>query len=356
MKRLLGLLTIGGLLALGMLTANAQGRSATTLTVVTHDSFAVSEDVIEAFEEQTGISVRILRGGDAGTMVNQAVLSRQNPLGDVLYGVDNTFLTRALDADIFEPYESPFLEYVAEEFIVDDEFRVTPVDYGDVCLNYDVKYFAEADLAPPDSLEDLVDPAYRGLLVVESPLSSSPGLAFLLATIERFGSDENLSSYTFVEYWADLVRNDVLVVEDWVEAYYGEFSGSNEGGTHPLVVSYASSPPAEVFFAEEELDVAPTGTVVTDGTCFRQIEFVGILKGTEHLTAAQRFVDFMLDVEFQEDLPLQMFVFPVNEHADLPDVFVQHAAIPENPAFLDIETIAANREAWVRLWTETVLR
>jgi len=325
-----------------------------TITLVTYDSFAISEEVQTLFEEETGITLEILRLADAGVMVNQAILSRNNPLGDVLYGVDNTFLSRALDNDLFLPYESPLLEYVPEELQLDaEEFRVTPVTLGNVCLNYDVAYFAENELPLPESLADLTDPIYNGLLVVENPAASSPGLAFLLATIAVFGEE---GDYTYLDYWADLIENDVLVVNGWNEAYYGEFSAASEDGERPLVVSYASSPPAEIVFAEEELEEAPTGAIVADGMCFRQIEFVGILNGTEKMEAAQQLIDFMLGVDFQEDLPLQMFVFPVNVEAELPEVFVEYAAIPENPVTMDYATIGENREAWIRAWTETVLR
>ncbi|MFC1959417.1 thiamine ABC transporter substrate binding subunit [Chloroflexota bacterium] len=341
------------LLALALSGVAAQDN--VTLTLVTHDSFSISEEVLTAFEEQSGITVRILRSGDAGTMVNQAVLSAANPLGDVMYGIDNTFLTRALAAEIFGPYESALLENVPAEFILDSDYQVTPINYGDVCINYDVSYFAENNLAVPENLEALVEPEYEGLLVVENPASSSPGLAFLLTTIEQFGVEDENNTYNYLDYWAELVENDVLVVDDWTDAYYGQFSASSTG-TRPLVVSYASSPPAEVFFAEEMPDEAPTGSITETGTCFRQIEFAGILNGAENTEAAQQFIDFMLGKEFQEDLPLQMFVFPVNQEAELPDIFAEYAEIPDEPAYLDIESIDAHREEWITAWTEAVLR
>jgi len=341
------------LFALALASALAQDAS-TTLTLVTHDSFAVSEDVLAQFEADSGITVEILRSGDAGTMVNQAILSKENPLGDVLYGVDNTFLGRALDNELFLPYESPLLEEVADEFKLDPEFRVTPVDYGDVCLNYDVSYFEEQGLAVPQTLWDLINPAYKGLLVVENPATSSPGLAFLLTTIAEFGTTDD---YTYLEFWSELVKNDVYISDDWSDAYYTQFSGSSGSqGTRPLVVSYASSPPAEVYFMETPPETAPTGSIVADGICFRQIEFVGILAGTEKQEVAQQFVDFMLSLEFQEDMPLQMFVFPVRPDAQLPEVFAQYAAIPEKPVLVDMAEIDANRETWINEWTQTVLR
>ena len=322
--------------------------------VVTHDSFAVSESVLQAFEEATGITVEILRSGDAGQMVNLAVLSKNNPLGDVLFGVDNTFLSRALNGDIFAPYESPELENVRDEFLADDTFRVTPVDFGDVCLNYDIAYFEENELGIPDSLIDLTDPSYAGLLVAENPATSSPGLAFLLATIAEFG-DEGDSTY--LDYWQALADNDVLVVDGWTEAYYGEFTvGSRGAGSRPLVVSYASSPPAEVIYGEDPDSGAITGAIVGDNMCFRQVEYAGTLASAANPDGARQFIDFMLSVAFQEDMPLNMFVFPVVEDIELPEEFSKYAAIPENPAAMDPMRIEEGREEWIQAWSEVMLR
>jgi thiamine transport system substrate-binding protein len=320
------------------------------LTVVTHDSFNVSEDVLQTFMDETGITVEILRFGDAGQVVNQSILSKNNPLGDVLFGVDNTFLSRALDADIFLPYEAPSLENVDEQFRLDTEFRVTPIDYGDVCLNYDIAYFEERNLAVPQTLLDLTLPEYQGLLVAMNPATSSPGLAFLLTTIAEFGTE---GDYTYLDFWVDLVANEVLIVDGWEDAYFGYFTAGSEDGTYPLVVSYASSPP---FTYDEAADIATTASITAPGMCFRQIEFAGILQGTDNESAAQQFIDFMLSDSFQEDLPLQMYVFPVNPEAELPELFARFATIAEEPAQLDYADIEANRDDWITAWTETVLR
>jgi thiamine transport system substrate-binding protein len=341
------------LLTLLLLTAPALAQDDDTLVIVTYSSFAISEDVLEQFEAETGITVQILRLSDTGNVVNQSILTRSNPLGDVMYGIDNTFLSRALEADLFIPYESPALENVPESLQLDaSEFRVTPVQYGDVCLNYDRAYFEANDLDVPQSLEDLTQPTYRDMLVVQNPAASSPGLAFLIATIAVFGED---GDYTYLDYWADLTDNGVLVVDGWSEAYYSEFTATGEG-TYPLVVSYASSPPAEVYFASEELDEAPTGAIIADDTCFRQIEFTGILHNAANVEAARQFIDFTLSLAWQEDLPLQMFVFPVHPEAELPEVFAEYAAIPENPVVVDYRDIDEKREEWIEAWTDVVLR
>jgi thiamine transport system substrate-binding protein len=325
-----------------------------TLTVITYDSFSLSEDVINAFEDEANVELEFVLLSDAGAMVNQAILRRNNPLGDVIYGVDNTFLSRAIEGDIFISYEADGLENVPEEFQLDQgEFRVTPVTFGDVCLNYDKQYFEENELALPESLMDLTQEAYEDLLVVQNPATSSPGLAFLIATIVEFGEE---GDYTYLDYWRELRENGLLIVDGWTEAYYGEFTVASDTGDRPLVVSYASSPPAEVLFAEPQPEEAPSGAIVKDGMCFRQIEFAGILQGTQNLEAAQQFIDFALSTTFQEDLPLQMFVFPVNENAVLPDLFQEYAQIPENPATIEYEMLDENREDWLREWTQEILR
>ncbi len=318
------------------------------ITLVTHDSFAASEKVLAEFEKANNAKIKVLPSGDAGAALNQAILSKNNPLGDVFFGVDNTFLSRALKADIFEPYNSPALVDVPDQFKLDSTNRLLPVDYGDVCLNYDKAWFAKKGIQPPANLEDLTRPAYKGLTVVENPATSSPGLAFLLATIGHFGENG------YLDYWKALRANDVLAADGWQQAYYSNFSAASDGN-RPIVVSYASSPPAEVYFAKTPLTEAPTGVVLGDGACFRQIEFIGILKGTKQPALAEKLIDFMLSKTFQEDVPLQMFVFPVNQKAGLPDVFVKFAQIPAKPAYVSPEAIDANREAWIEAWTQAVL-
>lgn len=320
-----------------------------TLTVMTHDSFNVSKEIIEQFEQQHGATVRFLKSGDAGAALVQAILSKNNPLADVFYGVDNTFFSRAVESGIFTPYTSPLLAAIPDELRLDPENRLLPVDYGDVCLNYDKAWFSEKGLAPPADLADLVKPEYSGLTVVQNPATSSPGLAFLLATIGRFGEEG------YLQYWQKLKANKVLVSAGWEDAYFGHFTAASDGD-RPIVVSYASSPPAAVFYAEKPVDEAPTGAVVTDGNAFRQIEFVGILHGAREPELAARFVDYMLDTPFQEDIPLQMFVFPANTRARLPEVFVRHAAVARHPAVVDPRAIEEKRSIWIEAWTDAVLR
>ncbi|MCY3836225.1 MAG: thiamine ABC transporter substrate-binding protein [Anaerolineaceae bacterium] len=330
--------------------AQEDGGETTTLTLLTHDSFDLPPALLAEFAEETGIELRILRAGDTGTLITQAILSANDPLGDLLFGVDNTFLSRALAADLFLPYVSDRLAEIDPRFWLEDEERVTPIDYGDVCLNYDRAYFAEHQLAIPETLLDLTKAEYAGLLVVQNPATSSPGLAFLLATVAVFGVE---SEYNYLDFWQDLAENDVRITEGWTAAYFGEFTAGSETGTRPLVVSYASSPP---FTVDEETGEAATGSIVAPDTCFRQVEYVGILRGTENEVQAQRFVDFMLSRSFQEALPDSMYVFPVHPRAALPAAFSEHAQIPAEPVVISAAEIAAGRQEWTQAWLELMLR
>jgi len=320
-----------------------------TLTVMTHDSFSVSEDVVKAFEEANNAKVTFLQSGDAGAVLNKAILTKDAPLADVLYGVDNTFLSRALEANIYEPYASPELANIPDAFKLDASNNALPVDYGDVCINYDKTYFTQNNLPVPQNLEDLSKAEYANLLVVENPATSSTGLAFMLATVAHFGDN-------YLDYWRALKADGVVVVDGWETAYYTNFSASSGKGPQPMVVSYGTSPAAEVIFADPPVNDAPTASILGPDTCFRQIEFVGILKGTPNRALAEKFVDFMLGKQFQEDMPLQMFVYPVNPSAVLPEEFTKYSQAPKQTATLSPDEIAANRDKWIQEWTDVVMK
>ncbi|MEN9504950.1 MAG: hypothetical protein RI958_876 [Actinomycetota bacterium] len=324
-----------------------------TLRLVTYDSFPTEDtplnEVLADFTAETGIEVEVVVAGDAGTMISKAVLTAGNPEGDVLWGVDNTLLSRAIDGDVFEPYRSSEIAALDPALVAlapDD--LVTPVDFGDVCINYDIEWFTEAALEPPSSLDDLLDPAYRDLLVVENPASSSPGLAFLLATIAHAGEDG------WQAYWQGLLDNGVSVVDSWTTAYYESFSGSSGAGPRPLVVSYASSPPAEVIFADPPREDAPTAVMAE--SCFRQVEFAGILRGTEHPDEARRLIDHLVGPDFQAEVALTLFVWPARTDVDLPDEFTRYTTVPDEALTIDPRTISDRRDTWVDEWTELVLR
>lgn len=319
------------------------GDDCPTITLVTHDSFYLSEGTLEAFTEETCIEIDHLAGGDTGAMLSAAILTKDNPTADVMFGVDNTFLQRALDAELFQAYESPALENVADELELDaGSFRVTPIDYGDVCLNY---WNDALSAGAPTTLDDLTKPEFKDQFVTQHPETSSPGFAFLLATIATFGEDG------WQDYWRALKDNGVEITAGWEDAYYGPFVAG--GGERAVVTSYASSPAAEVIYADPPVETAPTG--VLEASCYRQIEFAGVIAGTEHPEAAQKLIDFMLSETFQSDIPLNMFVYPANETVALPQEFIDHASPIAEALMLDPQEIEANRETWTQQWVEIVL-
>lgn len=314
------------------------------LTVVTHDSFALSEEIKQQFESDTGITVEYLAAGDAGTMANQLILTKDAPLGDVVFGIDNTLAAKVADAGVLSPYAEAALPASAQGYAYPD-FSLTPIDYGDVCVNADKQWFADQDLEIPQTLDDLADPAYRDLLVVENPASSSPGLAFLAATVGAKGEDG------YLDYWGALSDNGVKVAKGWTEAYTGDFSGSSGKGPRPLVVSYATSPAFEVPEGGDE-----SNTVALLETCFRQVEYAAVLKDSPNEWGAQKFIDYLLTAAVQSDIPGQMYMYPVNDEVDLPAEWVAHAPLSETPIEVDAATISANSTQWVKDWTAAVLQ
>ncbi|MFF5028209.1 thiamine ABC transporter substrate-binding protein [Streptomyces collinus] len=348
----LGLVTMAALTGCGSTDAKGSTDSR-TVTLVSHDSWAVSKNVLKDFEKRSGYKVRVLPNGDAGQAVNKAILTKDNPQGDVFFGVDNTLLSRALDNGLFQPYEAKGLGTVGAQYQLDKaKHRVTPIDFGDICVNYDKAYFEKHRLQPPQTFADLAKPAYKNLLVTENAATSSPGLGFLLGSAASYGDQG------WPDYWKKLKANGVKVVDGWEQAYYQEFSGSSEGrkagGDRPLVVSYASSPPAEVIYAKKRPSTAPTG--VAGGTCFRQIEFAGLLSNAHNTKGGKALVDFLLSKEFQQDMPLKMFVYPVVKGAAVPAEFTEYGPVAKNPETLAPGKIAANRDQWVKSWTSLVLK
>ena len=321
----------------------------TRLRVLAHDSFAMDTAVLEEFSERTGVEVEILTQGDAGVMVNAAILTSGDPQGDLLFGIDETLLAPAFDADLFQPFHAEGLTGVGSQYRIDDAHRVTPIDHGEVCVNFDRAWFEERSMSVPQRLEDLAGARAKSLLTVQDPTASTPGSAFLLATIARFGGgDDPGPSAAWLDYWRALRDNDVSVVDSWETAYYSSFSGASGEGSRPLVVSYSSSPPAEVVDTSVAVDATPTG-VIAD-TCFRQIEFAGVLRGAAQPRAAQAFIEFMLEPRFQQQLPGQMYVYPVVEGTPLPDVFATYSTPIPDPLSLPYTEIATNRERWIEQW------
>lgn len=316
-------------------------EDARTLTVVTHDSWNMSEEVLAAFEEESGLTVQIQPSGDAGSLTNRLVLTKDNPLADGVYGIDNTFGSRAVDEGVLAAYDAALPASAQQYLLPGGEDLLTPVDYSDVCVNVDDVWFEREGVEPPETLEDLTEDEYSGLFVTAGASTSSPGLAFLLATIAAEGED-------WQEYWGDLVENDVKVTSGWSDAYEVDFTAGGGSGDRPIVLSYSSSPPFTVPEGGDE----PTTSALLD-TCFRQVEYAGVLEGSDNPEGMQQFIDFMLEEEFQAALPDNMYVYPVTD-VELPEAWARFAQPSSSPYAVDPAEVAANREDWVREWRDLV--
>ena len=332
------------ILLLPAFSSTAAAQEAKELRVVVHNSFSLPKPLLAQFEQQAGVKLSIIKGGDAGEMLNKLILTRAHPIADVVFGLDNTLLAKAQAAGVIAPYAGPAQQRAAAASL---SGGVVAVDYGFVTINYDKTAFAKSGLALPKSLADLTLPAYRDLLVVQNPATSSLGHAFLIATVSSMGEEAAF------DWWAKMRANGVKVAKGWSEAYYTEFS--KNGGTRPLVVSYSTSPAAEVFYSKEKITESPTGNLFLKGGVFRQIEGVALIKGGAQTESAGRFVEFLRSLAVQEALQTTMWMFPAESGVARPDV-MRHAAettVFEAPRS---ETIANKGPDWVSRWTKVVLK
>ncbi len=335
------------LISLAAASFGSFAHTPTPLRVLTHSSFDLPKELLAQFEKDAGVKLQIVKAGDAGEMTNKLILTKARPIADVVYGIDNTLLPRALAAGVIEPYTGPVSQRASA---VAMEGGVVPVDYGYVNLNIDKAWFAKKGLALPTSLEELTKPAYSKLLVVQNPATSSPGQAFLYATIAGLGEEGAF------KWWDQMRSNGVKVVKGWTEAYYTEFT--RNGGTRPIVVSYASSPAAEVFYSKEKISESPTANLFLKGAVFRQIESVALVKDGKPAAreAAGKFIEFLRSAPVQQALQTTMWMYPAEAGAARVDVMKAHANEPTAFDNLPVADVTAKGKAWLQRWTKTVLK
>ena len=333
-------LTAEDLVTITTTEEDRKGVSGESIDLVVYDAFLAPPDAFEKFTDETGIAVNILTTADTGTMVSQAVLTSGDPIGDVMFGVDNTFLCRALLNNVFSPYRPSTWDQLEESLKLDPFARVTPVDFGDICLNYWIDDAGNQ----PISIRDLTDREYAGSFVTQNPETSAPGMGFLLASIAVFGEDG------WEQYWKDLRENDIEIRSGWTESYYEDFYSKERN----IVTSYATSPIAEYIFADPPLAKPPTGVV--GDSCFRSIEFAGILRGTDSPIASAILIDFLTSTYFQELIPETNFVLPANKNAELPETFIEFLQTDLEPVMIAPDLIEQKRNEWTERWTQIVLR
>lgn len=324
-------------------SSGSTSAAPTTVKVVVHDSFQISDELVAQFEKSSGYDLQLVTNGDGGALVNKLVLTKDAPLGDVAFGVDTTFASRAINEGVFASYTSPVEGAVGQAMRIEGDDTLTPIDFGDVCLNVDSDYFAKIDLAEPLEQDGFFNPANAGLAVVTNPATSSPGLAFLFATIAKYGEDG------YLDYWKQLKDNGVKIVDGWEDAYYVDFTATGKGDK-PIVLSYASSP---AFTVTEDGKRTTTESLMS--SCFRQVEYAGVLNNAANPEGAQAFIDFLLEKDFQSTVAEAMYMYPVNQEVGLPEAWAQFAPLPETSLKLSSQDITDNREKWIKEWSAEIL-
>lgn len=343
---------VAGLAALALTACSAgtggggaDGDSdAEQVVLAVHDSWAMPKQLVRSFERESGLQLQVVPSGDAGELTNKLVLTQDNPIADVAYGVDNTFGSRALEAGVFAPPADDEAPQHTDEFGLpgDDAGALAPVDWADVCVNVDDQWFRREGVRPPRTADDLAEPEYARLFATPGAATSSPGFAFLLFTVATYGEDG------WQDYWRRLVDNGVRITSGWTEAYEGDFTATGDGD-RPVVLSYNTSPP----FTIPEDGERPTTSALLD-TCYRQVEYAGVLEGAAAPEAAREVVQWLQSREVQEALPTNMYVLPVDEGATLPQDWARWAPRPDSTPSVEPARIAEMRETWIRQWTDTV--
>jgi len=289
----------------------------TVVRLATHDSFYITDEQIAQFESETGFELELIKMGDTGALTNQLVLTKNAPVADAFFGIDNTFLSVATSNGVTKDPSA--------------------ISFGDVCFNYDIDWLKERGITPPSSWRELGDSRFKDLVVVSNPRLSSPGLAFLATTYAGFETSAEVFAY-----WRSLRDNGLKVVAGWNDAYFTEFTRYE--GSRPIVLSYASSPAAEV----KEDGTAATASLLDE--CFRQTEYAGVIEGSKNQAGAKALVDFFLTDSFQAGLPENMFVYPIKD-VELPAAWASIAQ-PARTTIGESLDFEANREQWLKDWSD----
>ncbi len=310
--RLISFLFLCPFLAVATLASTGCARAVSRpdeLVVYAYDSFTSEwgpgPELSRLFAERTGVKLTLISCGDAAQVLSRAVLEKKRPAADVLVGIDNNLADAARRSGVLEAYRSPRHEVVPDELVLDEDWLLTPYDWGYFALIHD----SASGVPAPASLEDLTRPEYAKRLILMDPRTSTPGLGFVAWTVAVYGDD-------YISYWERLKPSVLTLAPGW-DSGYGLFTS----GEAPLVISYTTSP---AYHAEYDNTDRYKALVFPEGHP-RQIEGLGVVKGCANRPGARAFVDFMLTDEAQAVLPLTQWMYPVSRTVPLP---ASYAAAP----------------------------
>ncbi len=338
MKRKLTKLFLFVMLIMFSFQSGAAMGASQKLTVYTYSSFPVSlvDTIKNHFLKTYQTKVEFRSFSDTGPLFNELIQDKQAPQADLVIGLDNNYLNKAVEKDLFQPYKPKAAAKIRPELVFDPQYRMIPFDYGYVVFNYDRERLGRV----PKSHRDLLDPYYKGKIIIENPLTSSPGQVFLLTTIALYGETG------YLDYWRQLKQNLLTITPGWDEAY-----GIYTAGEAPIVLSYGTSPVYHLLYDKTERYQA----MVLDEAAYAQIEGMSIVKGSVNLKGAQQLVEYLLSTEFQSLIPESQFMYPATIDAKLPASF-RIAAQAKRILNLPTDQVAAKLDRWLADWEKAVSR
>jgi len=298
------------------------------LTVYVYESLSwIEEGTVQKFEEMNDCEVKVVKLGDAGNVLTRLVLERKNPRADVVIGLDQSLAAKAVEEDLLIPYKPENIENIKDEALIfDPEYYVIPYDYGAIAIIYDPEKIHEE----LESFEDLTK--FKNSLIIQDPRASSTGQAFLLWTIAVYENN-------WKDFWERLMPAILTVSPSWDDSF-----AKFEIGEAPMMVSYATdSAYSQYYYGSSKYKV-----FIPKEGAYVQIEGAGIVKGTDNLVLAQKFIEFILTEDFQKGIPLNQWMFSAID-VELPEVY-QYAVVPEKILTIPAQEISNNLERWLKEW------
>ena len=335
------------------------------LVIITYDVLALTDDMIQQFENESGLSVTLVKLDDAGSILDYLIQNEGTENIDLAIGLDNTYLQTAINRGVLTEHQANILSASSSQNTPISEAALlpysgslaVPFDMGYVCLNYDTSIVDGENMTVPTNLWNLTEEEWRGKVAIPSPISSSPGRAFMLATLDYFSYSED-SSDSFKQWWSAMEENDVIVTSGWTEAYethytggYGEWTEGYIGDAH-ITVSYCHSPGVESWYNE---NWTKSASLDLPQSSFFQVEYATAVTGG-NVEAASEFIDYLLSEQVNSQMPEQNLMYSVLEGEDLPTAngYRYHSTVPSEPAEISMQEIAENMESWLQQWNSAM--
>lgn len=324
-----------------LLIYSSFAQATSEIRLITYNSFNLPKKLIQQFEKNNNTTIKIIKAGDNNTLINRLILTKDHPIADVVYGINNNNIYKIIDNNLIQNNQP-----ILNNDIFINLKNISVINYGFIALNYDKEWFTTHKLPLPKNLYDLALPQYKDLLVVENPNTSAVGMAFLLANIAGIGEKNTFN------WWLKMRQNGIKITKDWSEAYYKEFTLN--GGHYPIMVGYTSSPAAEIFYSKNKLVTPNINNLFLQGAVYEQVEGAAILNQTKQPQLAKKLIQFLQSVDVQNSLVTTMWVYPANKKVLLPKI-MQYATLPKMHWAPNPQRIQKYQQNWLERWNQIVL-